>query len=107
MKAVVDADTRQILGCAILGIEGGELMSMLEIAITGKVPYTALKEAIFATRRWRGLEQPVRVAGFLRRKLTAYGLGNRAASRLGFGHFLANQIQVQAQQIGDVIGGHL
>ena len=48
MKAVVDADTKQILGCAILGIEGGELMSMLEIAMLGKLPYTVLKEAIFA-----------------------------------------------------------
>jgi pyruvate/2-oxoglutarate dehydrogenase complex dihydrolipoamide dehydrogenase (E3) component len=48
IKAVVDADTKQILGCAVLGIEGGELMAMLEIAIMGKVPYTILKEAIFA-----------------------------------------------------------
>jgi len=48
MKAVVDANTNQILGCAVLGIEGGELMAMLEIAIMGKLPYTALKEAIFA-----------------------------------------------------------
>jgi pyruvate/2-oxoglutarate dehydrogenase complex dihydrolipoamide dehydrogenase (E3) component len=48
MKAVVDADTKQILGCAILGIEGGELMSMLEIAMMGKVPYTVLQDAIFA-----------------------------------------------------------
>jgi pyruvate/2-oxoglutarate dehydrogenase complex dihydrolipoamide dehydrogenase (E3) component len=48
MKAVVDADTKQVLGCAILGIEGGELMAMLEIAMMGKMPYTVLKEAIFA-----------------------------------------------------------
>ncbi|HEX6509384.1 MAG TPA: mercuric reductase [Chloroflexota bacterium] len=48
MKAVVDADSRQLLGCAILGIEGGELMSMFEIAIMGKLPYTALRDAIFA-----------------------------------------------------------
>ena len=48
MKAVVDADTNQILGCAVLGIEGGELMSMLEIAMMGRVPYTVLKEAVFA-----------------------------------------------------------
>ena len=48
IKAVVDADTNQILGCAVLGIEGGELMSMLEIAIMGHLPYTALKDAIFA-----------------------------------------------------------
>jgi pyruvate/2-oxoglutarate dehydrogenase complex dihydrolipoamide dehydrogenase (E3) component len=48
MKAVVDADTGQILGYACLGIEGGELMTMVEIAMLGKVPYTVLKEAIFA-----------------------------------------------------------
>lgn len=48
MKAVVDADTGQILGCAILGIEGGEMMAMLEIALMGKVPYTVLRDAVFA-----------------------------------------------------------
>ena len=48
MKAVVDADTKQILGCAILGIEGGEIMSALEIAMMGKVPYTVLRDAVFA-----------------------------------------------------------
>src|SRR5579859_800099 len=48
MKAIVDADTNQILGCAILGIEGGELMAMLEIAMMGHLPYTVLREAIFA-----------------------------------------------------------
>ena len=48
MKAVVDVGTKQILGCAILGIEGGELMSMLEIAMLGQVAYPVLKEAIFA-----------------------------------------------------------
>ncbi|GAC1402604.1 MAG: mercuric reductase [Chloroflexota bacterium] len=48
MKAVVDADTGQILGCAVLGIEGGELMAMLEIAMMGNLPYTALRDGIFA-----------------------------------------------------------
>lgn len=48
MKAVVDADSGQILGAAILGIEGGELMAMLEIAMMGKLPYTVLRDAIFA-----------------------------------------------------------
>jgi pyruvate/2-oxoglutarate dehydrogenase complex dihydrolipoamide dehydrogenase (E3) component len=48
MKAIVDAQTKQILGCAILGIEGGELMSMLQIAMMGHVPYPALRDAIFA-----------------------------------------------------------
>jgi pyruvate/2-oxoglutarate dehydrogenase complex dihydrolipoamide dehydrogenase (E3) component len=48
MKAVVEAGTGRILGGAILGIEGGELMSMLHIAMIGKVPYTALRDAPFA-----------------------------------------------------------
>lgn len=48
MKAIVDARTARILGCTILGIEGGEIMSMLQIAMMGKVPYTAIKEAVFA-----------------------------------------------------------
>jgi len=48
MKAVVDADTEQVLGCAILGIEGGEIMSMLQIAMMGKVPYPALRDGVFA-----------------------------------------------------------
>src|SRR5581483_11377228 len=32
MKALVDADTNLILGAAVLGIEGGEVMSAIEIA---------------------------------------------------------------------------
>jgi pyruvate/2-oxoglutarate dehydrogenase complex dihydrolipoamide dehydrogenase (E3) component len=48
MKAIIDADTKQILGCAVLGIEGGEIMAMIEIAMMGKLPYTVLKDGIFA-----------------------------------------------------------
>jgi pyruvate/2-oxoglutarate dehydrogenase complex dihydrolipoamide dehydrogenase (E3) component len=48
MKAVVDADTSQILGCAILGIAGGEIMSVLQVAMMGKVPYPVLREGTFA-----------------------------------------------------------
>jgi pyruvate/2-oxoglutarate dehydrogenase complex dihydrolipoamide dehydrogenase (E3) component len=48
LKALVDPSTKEILGAAILGIEGGELMSMLEIAMFGKLPYTILRDAIFA-----------------------------------------------------------
>jgi pyruvate/2-oxoglutarate dehydrogenase complex dihydrolipoamide dehydrogenase (E3) component len=47
MKALVDADTDQILGCAILGVEGGEIMAMLEIAMLGKLRFQDLREAIF------------------------------------------------------------
>ena len=48
MKALVDPETNQILGAAILGIEGGEVMSVLQMAIMGKVPYTAIRDSVFA-----------------------------------------------------------
>lgn len=48
MKAVVEAESKQILGAAILGVDGGEVMSMLEIAMMGKLPYTALQNGTFA-----------------------------------------------------------
>jgi pyruvate/2-oxoglutarate dehydrogenase complex dihydrolipoamide dehydrogenase (E3) component len=48
MKAIVDAKTNQILGAAVLGLEGGEIMSAIEIAMMGQLPYTALRDGIFA-----------------------------------------------------------
>src|SRR5215216_2931897 len=48
MKAVVDAGTGEILGCAVLGVEGGEIMAMIQIAMMGNLPYTALRDGIFA-----------------------------------------------------------
>jgi pyruvate/2-oxoglutarate dehydrogenase complex dihydrolipoamide dehydrogenase (E3) component len=48
MKAVVDAGSDEILGCAVLGLEGGEIMAMIQIAMMGKVPYTALRDGVFA-----------------------------------------------------------
>ncbi|KAK6518273.1 hypothetical protein TWF506_005433 [Arthrobotrys conoides] len=48
MKAVVDSDTEEILGYTCLGIEGGEMMSMVQIAMMGKVGYSKLRDATFA-----------------------------------------------------------
>jgi pyruvate/2-oxoglutarate dehydrogenase complex dihydrolipoamide dehydrogenase (E3) component len=48
MKAIVDARTKQILGATVLGIEGGEIMAMFELAMMGGLPYTALRDGIFA-----------------------------------------------------------
>jgi pyruvate/2-oxoglutarate dehydrogenase complex dihydrolipoamide dehydrogenase (E3) component len=48
MKAVVDAGSRRVLGAAVLGIEGGELMSVLQMAMMGGVTCDTLREAVFA-----------------------------------------------------------
>jgi pyruvate/2-oxoglutarate dehydrogenase complex dihydrolipoamide dehydrogenase (E3) component len=48
MKAVVDANTDQILGFAMVGIWGGEIMSLIQVAMMGQLPYSALAGGIFA-----------------------------------------------------------
>ena len=48
MKVVVDSATKRILGAAVLGIEGGEIASQLQIAMMGNLRYTTLRDAVFA-----------------------------------------------------------
>src|SRR5260370_41453006 len=40
MKAIVDASTDQILGAAVLGLESGEVMAMLELGMMVKMTFT-------------------------------------------------------------------
>ncbi|MFD9029059.1 FAD-dependent oxidoreductase [Streptomyces parvulus] len=47
MKAVVDADTRQILGAAVLGAEGGEITSVIQVAMLGKLTVDDMANAVF------------------------------------------------------------
>ncbi len=48
MKVIVDAETGMILGAAVLGIEGGEVCSILQVAMMGNLHYKTLQEAVFA-----------------------------------------------------------
>jgi pyruvate/2-oxoglutarate dehydrogenase complex dihydrolipoamide dehydrogenase (E3) component len=47
MKAVIDSNSGQILGCAVLGSEGGEIMTMIQVAMLGRLTDTAMANAIF------------------------------------------------------------
>ena len=47
MKALIDSNDR-IIGFSVLGAEAGELMGAVQIAMIAKLPYTALRDAIFA-----------------------------------------------------------
>jgi len=47
MKAVVDARSKLILGYTVLGVGGGELMAVVQMAMMGRLPYPVLKDAIF------------------------------------------------------------
>jgi pyruvate/2-oxoglutarate dehydrogenase complex dihydrolipoamide dehydrogenase (E3) component len=47
MKVIVNAANDRILGAAILGCEGGELVHVLYTLMLGNLPYTLLKGAMF------------------------------------------------------------
>lgn len=47
-KALVDLDTEEILGAAILGQEGGEVMAVLQVAMMGGLSYKSLRDGVFA-----------------------------------------------------------
>ena len=48
MKAVVDAESDRILGAAVFGVDGGELMSIIQTAMLGKLPYQVLRDAPYS-----------------------------------------------------------
>jgi pyruvate/2-oxoglutarate dehydrogenase complex dihydrolipoamide dehydrogenase (E3) component len=48
MKVLVEPETRRLLGAAVLGVEGGEIMATLQLAMMGSLPYDSLREGVFA-----------------------------------------------------------
>ncbi len=48
MKAVVDSKTKRVLGATILAAEGGEIMSVLQMAMEGKITYDRIRYCVFA-----------------------------------------------------------
>ncbi len=47
LKALIDTGSDRILGFAAFGINAGETMATVQVAISAGVPYTALRDAIF------------------------------------------------------------
>jgi pyruvate/2-oxoglutarate dehydrogenase complex dihydrolipoamide dehydrogenase (E3) component len=47
MKVIVNAETDRIIGAAILGIEGGEIVQILGAMMLAGAPYTVLKGAVY------------------------------------------------------------
>jgi pyruvate/2-oxoglutarate dehydrogenase complex dihydrolipoamide dehydrogenase (E3) component len=47
MKAVVDSGSGQILGCAVIAVDGGEIMTIIQVAMLGKLPYQTMANAVF------------------------------------------------------------
>jgi len=48
LKALIHPDNDQIIGFSAFGADAGEVMATVQIAMIAKLPYTALRDAIFA-----------------------------------------------------------
>lgn len=46
MKALVAEDSDRILGFAVFGVGGGEIMAAMQLAMVGNLPYTAVRDAV-------------------------------------------------------------
>jgi pyruvate/2-oxoglutarate dehydrogenase complex dihydrolipoamide dehydrogenase (E3) component len=46
MKALVDTASDRILGFTVFGVGGGEIMTVVQMAMIGNLPYTAIRDAI-------------------------------------------------------------
>src|SRR3984957_12297016 len=47
MKALID-DNDRVLGFTVFGFGGGEIMSAVQMAMVGGLPYTSLRDAVIA-----------------------------------------------------------
>jgi pyruvate/2-oxoglutarate dehydrogenase complex dihydrolipoamide dehydrogenase (E3) component len=48
MKMLIDKESNKIVGFTAFGIEASELMAAVHTAMVGRLPYTVLRDAIFA-----------------------------------------------------------
>ena len=48
LKVVVDSATHRIIGAAVLGSDSGEIMATLRLAMMENMPYTSLRDGMFA-----------------------------------------------------------
>jgi pyruvate/2-oxoglutarate dehydrogenase complex dihydrolipoamide dehydrogenase (E3) component len=48
LKALIDTETDRILGFTAIGVEAGEIMAAVQVAMLAGMPYTALRDGIFA-----------------------------------------------------------
>lgn len=48
LKAIINAENKQIIGVAALGAEGGEMLAVLQMAMLGRVCYDTIRDSIFS-----------------------------------------------------------
>jgi len=48
MKALIDTESDRILGFTAFGVDAGEIMASVQIAMIAQLPYTTLRDAVLA-----------------------------------------------------------
>ncbi len=48
MKAIIDTASDRILGFTMLGTNAGEVVTAVQMAMLGRLPYTAVRDAIIS-----------------------------------------------------------
>jgi len=46
IKALIDTKTDRILGFTVFGVDAGEIMAAVQVAMIAGLPYTALRDAV-------------------------------------------------------------
>jgi len=52
LKAVIDPETNQIVSFSAIAVEGGEVMSVVQMAMLGKLTWMDLRDGVFAHPGW-------------------------------------------------------
>jgi pyruvate/2-oxoglutarate dehydrogenase complex dihydrolipoamide dehydrogenase (E3) component len=47
MKTLIDSGSERILGFCVFGVEAGEIMASVQVAMIAGLPFTALRDTIF------------------------------------------------------------
>ena len=52
LKTVIDPETNQIVSFSAIAVEGGEIMSVVQMAMSGDLTWMDLRDGIFAHPSW-------------------------------------------------------
>ncbi|MBU6450315.1 MAG: FAD-dependent oxidoreductase [Cyanobacteria bacterium REEB67] len=48
MKAIIDRTTKRILGCTVVGLDAGNILAVVQMAMLGDLPFHKVRDAVFS-----------------------------------------------------------
>ena len=97
MKALIDTKSDRILGFTVLGVEAGEIMASVQIAMLAGLPYTALRDAIFT--------HPTLLEGLIPLFSSVPPISKSSESPAGLAELTRASLIVRFAAIGAVLAG--